>query len=127
MPSFFIDRLEDYIGNFAGKNILVLGLSYREKVKEHAFSGAFDLVREIESRGATAFIVDPLYSEAEIIKLGLKVNNDISQIDGIVLHTKHDAFRDIDFGEWPKLSAIVDGRSFLDAKKIPDKIDFFSF
>jgi len=127
MPSFFIDRLEDFIGNFTGKNILVLGLSYREKVKEHAFSGAFDLVREIESRGATAFIVDPLYSDEEIIKLGLKVNNDISQIDGIVLHTKHDAFRDIDFGGWQKLSAIIDGRAFLDVKKIPDKIDFFSF
>ncbi len=127
MPKFFVDRLEELIGNFAGKNILVLGLSYREKVKEHAFSGTFDLVLEIEYRGAAAFVADPLYSEEEIIKLGLKVNYDNSQIDAIVLHTKHDVFKNIDFSEWPRLSAIIDGRAFLDEKKIPDKVKFFSF
>jgi nucleotide sugar dehydrogenase len=127
MPAYFVNRLENMLGDLAGKQILILGLSYREKVKEHAFSGVFDIVEQLELRGAIAFVEDPLYSDEEIGQLGLRARPINSDLHAVVLHTKHDEYRSIDFAKYGAISAVVDGRGFLDKSKVPKDVQYFSF
>jgi len=113
MPEFFVERLEEKIGNLQGKSILVLGVSYRAKVKEVAFSGAFDLENSLKTRNALPFFVDPLYSDAELREYGFNPEFNPDDIEGIILHTDHESFLEFEFDRFPNLRHILDGRNFL--------------
>jgi UDP-N-acetyl-D-mannosaminuronate dehydrogenase len=118
MPEYAIDQLGKVIGNLKDLTILVLGISYRSNVKESAFSGVFDLVEEIEKRGARAVVSDPLYSDAEIEHLKLHPYlGDSSNVDAVVLHTNHRNFSDINFLSFSKCKAIYDGRNLFPYSK----------
>jgi nucleotide sugar dehydrogenase len=111
MPDYYVSKLEEKIGNLNGKSILVLGVSYRDKVKETAFSGAFDVRDSLKSRGAKPCFIDPLYSSQELSDLGFdSVIEDLS-IEGAVIHTAHKEFLDFDFSKYSSLKYIIDGRS----------------
>ena len=113
MPAYYVAKLEEKIGNLNGKSILVLGVSYREKVKETAFSGAFDVRDSLLSRGAKPYFIDPLYSQAELMQLGFNSKFNDEDIDGVILHTKHQEFLDYDFQKHSKVTMLIDGRNFL--------------
>ena len=114
MPKYAVDQLEKEIGNIKDLTILILGISYRSNVKETAFSGVFDLVKEIEERGARAVVNDPLYSESEIKNLNLKPYlGDSSNIDAVVLHTNHRTFSELNFTLFTKCKVIYDGRNLF--------------
>jgi len=114
MPAFYVSKLEEKIGNLEGKSILVLGVSYREKVKETAFSGAFDVRDSLISRGAKPYFIDPLYSQEELMELGFDSTYNDAEIDGLILHTKHQEFLEYDFQRHTKTPAVIDGRNFLE-------------
>lgn len=126
MPKYAIDQLEKEIGNIKDLTILILGISYRSNVKETAFSGVFELVKEIEERGARAVVSDPLYSDAEIEDLRLNPYfGDSSNIDAIVLHTNHKTFSELNFAIFSKCKVIYDGRNLflnLEPKAKPELI-----
>ena len=113
MPAYYVSKLEEKIGNLDGKSILVLGVSYREKVKETAFSGAFDVRDSLLSRGAKPYFIDPLYSQPELMQLGFNSKFDDEDIDGVILHTKHQEFLEYDFKKHSKVTTLIDGRNFL--------------
>jgi UDP-N-acetyl-D-glucosamine dehydrogenase len=113
MPAYYVSKLEEKIGNLNGKSILVLGVSYREKVKETAFSGAFDVRDSLLSRGAKPYFIDPLYSQPELMQLGFNSKFDDEDIDGVILHTKHEEFLEYDFQKHSKVTILIDGRNFL--------------
>jgi nucleotide sugar dehydrogenase len=118
MPDYYVSKLEEQIGALNGKSVLVLGVSYRDKVKETAFSGAYDVRESLVLRGAKPYFIDPLYSRNELTELGFDSDFSDNEIDGIILHTKHQEFLNFDFGRFPKLSGIIDGRYFLSAGTI---------
>jgi len=127
MPKYAIDQLGESIGNLKDLTILILGISYRSNVKETAFSGVFDLVKEIENRGANAVVSDPLYSDAEIASLGLHPYiGDASNIDAVVLHTNHRNFLAINFSTFSKCKAIYDGRNLLSNSELSENPIFIS-
>ena len=113
MPEFYVSKLEEEMGTLRNKSILVMGVSYREKVKEVAFSGAYTLRDKLISRGASPFFVDPLYSNTELKELGFESNYKNSEIDGVVLHTAHKEFLDFKFSLLDKNPPVIDGRNFL--------------
>ena len=51
MVPWALARLATALGGLAGRRVLVLGYSYRENVKETAFSAAKPLIRELRRRG----------------------------------------------------------------------------
>ncbi len=55
-----------------GGKILVVGVSYREGVKETAYTRSIPFIRLLEKRGYDVFCFDPLYSQKELSDLGLK-------------------------------------------------------
>jgi nucleotide sugar dehydrogenase len=113
MPEYYVSKLEEQIGSLRGKSILVMGVTYRDKVKETAFSGAFDLQNSLLSRDAKPFFIDPYYSNEEMQLLGFDVNYMDAEIDGIILHTKHQEFLTYDFQKHAKRPVVIDGRNFF--------------
>jgi nucleotide sugar dehydrogenase len=115
MPKYVVDQLEKKSGPIAGKTVGILGVAYRGNVKEHAFSGVFDLVREVESHGGIAKVSDPLYSSQEIEKLGLPALLDLNETELIIVQADHEEYRTLDFSKYSKLTHVFDGRNFLPA------------
>jgi nucleotide sugar dehydrogenase len=113
MPDYYVSKLEEQIGSLRGKSVLVMGVTYRDKVKETAFSGAFDLQNSLLSRYAKPFFIDPYYSNEEMQLLGFDVDYKDEEIDGIILHTQHQDFRNYEFLKHTKRPVIIDGRNFF--------------
>ena len=118
MSAWALRRLETELGGLAGKSVLVLGLAYRENVKESAFSGAVRLVRELKDAGAIPLLNDPLYTDEEISRFGATPVSleDLPPGDAIILQAYHEQYRSLD---WRSLSALgykvlLDGRNSLD-------------
>ena len=112
MPEFFVHNLEEKIGNLEGKSILVLGVSYRDKVKETAFTGAYDVRDALLARKAIPSFIDPLYSQEELNLLGFTSEFDPIEIEGIILHTDHEEFKALDVSTYPNSKAFINGRDF---------------
>ena len=116
MPAHVVGRLEAELGSLKGERILVLGLSYRGGVKEHAFSGALDLVKTISDKGGLPFIHDPLYSKEELAQLGFEAQTLGDPCDAVIVHTDHDDYRLLRPSDIPGARFVVDGRNILSAE-----------
>lgn len=122
MSAWALRRLDTALGGLAGKMVLVLGLAYRENVKETAFSGAVRLVRELKDAGAIPLLNDPLYTDEEISRFGATPVSldDLPPGDAIILQAYHEQYRNLN---WRSLSALgygvlLDGRNSLDRPTI---------
>lgn len=111
VPSRMVDVLSDYFDDLSEKSVAILGLAYRAGVKEHAFSGALDLVTEAIARGAKPLIHDPLYTQDELEKLGLSPYNLGDSCDAVVLHTNHLDYMHITPQDFPGAKIFIDGRN----------------
>jgi nucleotide sugar dehydrogenase len=121
MVGVYAEWLSERLGGLRGKRVLVLGVCYRADVREVAFSAAFPIVEELQGRGATTFVHDPLYALSELKDLGfepLELGSSIF-IDGVVIQAFHSAYRELDWGRFVGLKAVADGRGAL-------PIDFLS-
>ena len=122
MSAWALRRLDIALGGLAGKRVLVLGLAYRENVKETAFSGAVRLVSELKDAGAVPLLNDPLYTDAEISRFGATPVSleDLPPGDAVILQAYHEQYRSLD---WRSLSALgykvlLDGRNSLERPTI---------
>lgn len=111
MPKKMIEEMAHGIGGLRGVNVLILGVAYRPGVKESAFSGVFDLVRELDRLGATASVIDPLYSKEEVLELGLTPYDPQIPPKALILHTDHKEFLDLKQNGFPDVEFVVDGRN----------------
>mgnify|MGYP002716515439 CR=1 FL=1 len=50
--------------------VVVLGASYRGRVKETAFSGVFPTVEALRAKGAEVLVQDPMYTDEELAGFG---------------------------------------------------------
>lgn len=113
MPKHLVDRVELELGSLQNKKVLVLGLAYRGGVKESAFSGAWDLVSIIASKGGTAVVHDPLYSDDELHSQGLVPHKLGEHADAAILHTNHAEYKSLGVSDLPGVQLIADGRNFV--------------
>lgn len=111
MPKKMIEEIASRIGDLRGVNVLILGVAYRPGVKESAFSGVFDLVLELERLGATASVIDPLYSKEEVLELGLTPCDPQIPPKALILHTDHKEFLNLKQDKFPNVEFVVDGRN----------------
>ena len=117
MPKYTVGLLEASFGSLSGKRVVVLGASYRGRVKEIAFSGVFPTVEALRAAGAEVLVQDPLYDDDELEKLGFAPYHLGEPIDAAVVHTDHAAYRDLGPGDLPGLKVLVDGRDITDARR----------
>ena len=106
-------------GGLSGKKVVILGLGFRPQVKEAAYSPAFSLRDEIEQLGGSAFLHDPLFTEAEIRHFGFEPAR-IEDAEVLVLNTAHDSYRSLDFVDLARagVKTIVDGRDLWDGQVV---------
>jgi UDP-N-acetyl-D-mannosaminuronate dehydrogenase len=109
--------LDDAVGGLAGKRVLVLGLSYREDVKELSFSTALAVIELLRSAGAIVLAHDPHFSASELSALEVEVV-DLEKplaVDAAIVQAYHREYRDLDWGRLVGLRVVLDGRGALDA------------
>ena len=116
MPHYALQILERDMGSLDGKRIAILGLSYRGGVKEAAYSGAWTLVSKLKEMGSEPVVHDPLYSDSELENYGLTPFEIGQSIDGVVIQTDHDIYRNLKETDFPGVHAVFDGRRILDPK-----------
>jgi nucleotide sugar dehydrogenase len=119
MPAHAIRRLADAYGDLSGAEVVVLGAAYRGGVKETAFSGVFDTVAALQTAGASATVHDPMFTDSELMGLGLSPHRLGHPVDAAVLHTDHAEYRQLSLAQLPKVRVILDGRGLLEPLRFP--------
>jgi nucleotide sugar dehydrogenase len=117
MPDYTVGELEKAYGDLAGARVAVLGASYRGGVKETAFSGVFPVVEALRRRRADSMVHDPMYSDAELEKLGFTPYAFGKPVDAAVVQTDHDEYREISATDLPGVQVLVDGRGATDPSR----------
>ncbi len=113
MPGYTIEEIKNKIPSLVGMSIGILGVSYRTGVKEAAFSGALTLLKLLKNEGAIVFGYDPYFTSSELQDLGFEYAPDYANLNGIIIHTEHDEFHDLNPDVIKGLKFIFDGRNVL--------------
>ena len=126
MPDFFVAEIENRLGSLKNAKILILGISYRENVKETAYSGSLAILKILKSKGALVYAEDLQFDTKELESLGFEAKYERADVDIIVVQTKDKNFLSIDYSEFVNLKLVADGRSFLRNSVLDLNIDYFS-
>ncbi|HET9496017.1 MAG TPA: nucleotide sugar dehydrogenase [Chloroflexia bacterium] len=118
MAHWALQRLSQELGGLEGKRVLVLGLSYRENVKEPIFSGGVRLISLLREAGAVPLVNDPLFTDDEIAAYGAVPASlvDLPAIDAAIVQAYHNRYRDVDWHALARsgCSVVLDGRNSID-------------
>ncbi len=116
MAEFTVDRIEEILGSLDGQDVLVLGVAYRDDVREDAFSSAFRLRDELKAAGAHIYGHDPYFDDDHLRSLGFEPWHLESPVPVkvAILQAGHRVYREMDPSAIPGLELIVDGRNVLD-------------
>lgn len=116
-PLRMIELAEKYAGELKGKNIALLGLSFKPDTDDIRESRAIPLVKELLKKGANVIAYDPkamenfkrLFPEIEYAKTAEKA---LEKADICMIQADWEEFKEIDYDKYP-LKLIVDGRRTL--------------
>ena len=115
MPAYAVGLLDKALdGSLAGTRVVVLGASYRGKVKETAFSGVFPLVAELRAAGADVLVHDPMFTDVELGQFGFAAYHLGEPVDAAVLQADHPEYRDLTPADLPGVRVLLDGRNTTD-------------
>jgi nucleotide sugar dehydrogenase len=124
MAEVGLAEMKRVLGDVRSRRVLVLGASYREDVKELAFSTAFPIVEQLHGAGARVMIHDPLYAPEELRGLQAEVvdlDSDAARsAEAVVVQAWHRDFRDLDWHSFGQLRAVLDGRGSVDARRVAE-------
>jgi nucleotide sugar dehydrogenase len=116
MPYLAIERISKEFGSLKNQKILILGASYRAKVKETAFSGVYDLIKGVEQEGGYPVVIDTLFSNDELIGLGITPSGE--SFDGVtvaIIQNEDPSHKILlsNLSLFPNLELIFDGRNLF--------------
>ena len=99
--------------------VVVLGASYRGKVKETAFSGVFATVEALRTRGAQVLVHDPMYTDAELTAFGWTPyrwapGQPGEPVDVAIVQADHPEYTQLSAADLPGLRLLLDGRRTTD-------------
>ena len=116
MGRFSVDLVEDRFGSLDEEPVLVLGVAYRDDVREDAFSSAFRLRDELRAAGARIHAHDPYFDDDHLRALGFEPWHfeSATPMRVAILQAGHAVYREMDPAAIPGLELIVDGRNALD-------------
>jgi nucleotide sugar dehydrogenase len=122
-----IRTIQKALGGLEGVPVLVLGLTYRDGVKELAYSRALPLIERLAFHGAIVSAYDPLLSPAEIGRSAATPYSwgTSSDVRAIITQTADPLFGTIDFALFPAAEVLFDGRNSLRALRLPDRIAYY--
>ena len=78
--------------------------------------------------GAKVFGFDPFYSKTEIENLEFEFGENHNILDGVIIHTDHKEYSNLDFEGFKNLKFIFDGRNQISyLKNGQNKFEYLSF
>jgi nucleotide sugar dehydrogenase len=121
-----IKTIQKALGGLEGVPVLVLGLTYRDGVKELAYSRALPLIERLAFHGARVSAYDPLLSDEEVERLAATPYHWGSggPFRAIVTQTADPVFRSLDFDGFPDLGVLFDGRNSLRDIDLPARVAY---
>jgi len=126
-PDKVLALLAKHFSSFDGLKIGILGLAFKPETDDMRESPAIPIVNELISQGAVIKAYDPVAQhEASKIFDGGKIsycedlNETIDNVDGILLLTRWDKFREVPelLSKMAKKPVFIDGRRMLDKNTI---------
>lgn len=120
-----IPKIEKLVGDFAGKQIGVLGLSFKPETDDMRESPAIDIIRELQKRGATVRAFDPVAMEEARHSLpDIEYASDeydaIRGADVLVIVTEWNQFRALDM---EKVRNLLKSPKIVDLRNIYEPND----
>jgi nucleotide sugar dehydrogenase len=121
-----VQAIQRELGSLEDVPVLVLGLTYREDVKELAYTRALPLIERLRFHGAEVWAYDPLMSAEEIERVGAKPYawGEEALFRAIVVQTGAKSFRELDFARHPRLEVLYDGRNVLRGVALPESVRY---
>ena len=117
MPEYSVGLAEGALDSLDGRTAVVLGASYRGRVKETAFSGVFPTVEALQARGAHVLVHDPMFSDDELAGYGFNAYHVGEPADVAIVQADHPEYKEFTPADLPGLQVVVDGRGMLDSAK----------
>lgn len=114
MPDYVVGRAEEILGDLTGLRVVVLGASYRGKVKETAFSGVFPTVDALRAKGAEVLVQDPMYTDEELAGFGWTPYHLGEAVDLAIVQADHPEYRELTPAQLPGVRLLLDGRRATD-------------
>jgi UDPglucose 6-dehydrogenase len=126
LPERIISKISSLVDNLSGKELGILGLSFKPNTSSIAGSSSILLARDLMNRGANVRAYDPVVNATVSSELGdLRcVENAYAAaegVDALVLGTGWPEFRALDFAKIKKLlkrPIIVDTKNLLDSHRL---------
>jgi nucleotide sugar dehydrogenase len=103
------------------KTVLILGVSYRGGVKEPSLSSTLLVAEALEERGAQPLVHDPLFTDDELVELGLEPSPlpPTRPIDAAVLQAMHGEYAALDLRDLGASTRVfLDGRRGFDRARV---------
>lgn len=110
MPQYVVDRAKEILGDLSGLRVVVLGASYRGKVKETAFSGVFPTVDALRAAGAQVLVQDPMYTDEELEGFGWQPYHLGENVDVAIVQADHPEYSKLTPADLPGVRLLLDGR-----------------
>ncbi len=129
MPSHIVELvvsgLKECRKNLKGAKVAVLGVSYRNNVKETNNSPSLTIIEMLDKRGAEVRVYDPFYSAAELKEMGLHATESVERaVEGVscvLVAVGHDQFKRLKVADLSRIVArpacIVDGWRIFDSEE----------
>lgn len=119
MPFHVIKRIEENIKDIPKPIITLLGMAYKENIDDFRESPSLTILDELKNRGYQVKIYDP-YVKIDFKEKVSSLEDALENTDCIVLLTKHDEFKEIDFTQYKKIKTklIIDTRYFLNTNQL---------
>ena len=114
MPQYVVDRAKEILGDLTGLRVVVLGASYRGKVKETAFSGVFPTVDALRAAGAQVLVQDPMYTDEELEGFGWQPYHLGENVDVAIVQADHPEYSKLTPADLPGVRLLLDGRRVTD-------------
>lgn len=114
MPQYVVDRAKEILGDLTGLRVVVLGASYRGKVKETAFSGVFPTVDALRAAGAQVLVQDPMYTDEELEGFGWQPYHIGENVDVAIVQADHPEYSKLTPADLPGVRLLLDGRRITD-------------
>ncbi|WP_315070308.1 nucleotide sugar dehydrogenase [Actinomyces massiliensis] len=115
MPAYVVARATEILGSLEGLRVVVLGASYRGRVKETAFSGVFPTVAALREAGAEVLVHDPMYTDDELAAFGWTPYHLGERVDAAIVQADHPEYHELAPVDLPGIRLLLDGRRITDA------------
>jgi nucleotide sugar dehydrogenase len=122
-----IRTLQLALGGLDGAEVLVLGLTYRDGVKELAYSRALPLIERLGFHGAHVLAYDPLLVDEEIVRTGAapwRWGRSAPAVRAVITQTADPAWAQLDPAWFPQLELFLDGRNSLRDLALPPDVAY---